>query len=133
MQQPQKILALDYGTVRVGVALSYGSLAEPLLVLPNTETLIAEIQNLITEHQVTMILVGISESKTMERTIAFVAELKLQVNVPVELTDETLSTQAARQKLQQNGKTKYQAETARVDHLAAATFLQEWLDTHPTR
>ncbi len=125
----QKILALDFGTARIGVAVSYGSLAEPLLILENNEQIFSEIQKLITEHNVEMVLVGISESKTMERTIEFVAQLKQKISIAVELTDETLSTQSARQKLQAQGKTRYEAQTARVDHLAAANFLQEWLDT----
>ena len=125
----QKILALDFGTARIGVAVSYGSLAEPLLILENNEQVFSEIQKLITEHNVEMVLVGISESKTMERTIEFVAQMKQKILVAVELTDETLSTQSARQKLQAQGKTRYEAQTARVDHLAAANFLQEWLDT----
>ena len=125
----QKILALDFGTARIGVAVSYGSLAEPLLILEKNEQVFSEIQKLITEHNVEMVLVGISESKTMERTIEFVAQMKQKILVAVELTDETLSTQSARQKLQAQGKTRYEAQTARVDHLAAANFLQEWLDT----
>lgn len=125
----QKILALDYGTTRIGVAISYGTLAEPLTILRNTESVFTELEKLIFENGVTMILVGISESKTMERTIAFVAELKQKIKIPVELTDETLSTQYARGKLEAQGKSHYEAQTARVDHLAAANFLQEWLDT----
>jgi putative transcription antitermination factor YqgF len=130
MHLSQKILALDYGTARVGVALSYGSLAEPLTILTNDATLFSQINKLVAEHAVTMLLIGISESKTMERTIQFVGQLRQQVSIPIELTDETLSTQNARQKLQQTGKTVYESQTARVDHLAAANFVQEWLDTH---
>lgn len=129
----QKILALDYGTVRVGVALSYGTLAEPITILDNSENLLTEIKKLVVEHSVTLVIVGVSESKTLERTIAFVSELKKQLTIPIELTDETLSTQEARQKLTAGGRSRYQAQLAQVDHLAAAHFLQEWLDTHPTQ
>jgi len=128
---PQKILALDYGTARVGVAISYGTIAEPLTILRNDDTLFSELEKLLVENKVTMILVGISESKTMQRTIEFVSALRGKTKLPIELTDETLSTQDARHKLVAQGKSTYEAQVSRVDHLAAASFLQEWLDSKP--
>lgn len=127
-----KVLAIDYGTKRVGIAVSYGTLAEPLTILENDDTVFARLVELLVEQQATAILVGVSESKTLERTMQFIATLKQHTKLPVHLADETLSTQSARQKLEAQGKTKYQAQTAHVDHLAAANILQEWLDTHPT-
>jgi putative transcription antitermination factor YqgF len=125
-----KILALDFGTERIGVALSYGTLAEPLKIIPNDPTTMQQIQELITEHGVTQLVVGISESKTAQRTIAFVAELKKQFSLDIQLIDETLSTQVVRKKLRETGKTAYEVSKAKVDHLAAAELLQDWIDSN---
>lgn len=125
-----KILALDFGTERIGVAVSYGTLAEPLVILPNDAAILQNIEKLITEHGVTRIVVGISESKTAERTIAFVAQLKKQFDLDIQLVDETLSTQVVRKKLRETGMTAYEISKTRVDHLAAAELLQDWLDSN---
>lgn len=128
MKDYQKVLGIDFGTKRIGIALSYGSLAEPVEIFANDSELFSRIQRLIKQHKVETVVVGISESKTAEKTIAFVAALEKHVAVPVVLADETLSTKDARAKLQQQGMNAYQADKAHVDHLAAAGILQEWLD-----
>ena len=129
MTEFEKVLAIDFGIRRVGVALSYGTLAEPLEIIANDEQLFERIVALIAEHGVQKIVVGISESKTAQLTMQFVIALEKQVAVPVVLADETLSTQQARRKLIERGATGFQADKARVDHFAAAEILQEWLDS----
>jgi RNase H-fold protein (predicted Holliday junction resolvase) len=69
--------------------------------------------------------VGLSENQMAEKTREFVTYLKRSVTVPIELYDETLSTKSVRNKLAEANRSQRQ----RVDHLAAAEFLQEWLDT----
>ncbi len=125
----QKVLAFDFGTKRIGCAVSYGSLAEPLEIISNNDQKFARIQELIEEYGITQIVVGISENKSGERTEDFVAELKKVVAIPIELVDETLSTQVVRKKLQERGVSTWLATNKKVDHLAAAELLQEWLDT----
>lgn len=127
-QHPQKVLALDFGTERIGVAISYGTLAEPLVILRNDESILTELKSLIEEHRITQLVVGISESKTAERTIAFVAQLKEAFTIPIDLADETLSTQVVRKKLLETGRPLSEVQKTRVDHLAAAELLQDWLD-----
>lgn len=129
MNEFVKALGIDFGIRRVGVAVSFGTLAEPLEILTNDLHLFEKIAELVTTHHAQVIVVGISESKTAQKTIAFVTELEKHVTVPVTLVDETLSTQSARQKLQQKGMSVYEADKVHVDHLAAAGILQEWLDT----
>lgn len=127
----ERILAFDFGTKRIGCAVSYGTLAEPLEIIPNTDEKFSRIQELVKEYSVTHIVVGISENKSAERTEDFVKELKKYVPVPITLADETLSTQVVRKKLQERGVSTWLAANKRVDHLAAAELLQEWLDTQP--
>ena len=129
MTEFRKTLGIDFGTKRVGLALSYGTLAEPLQILANDDQLFAALQQVIAQHKVQSVVVGISESKTAEKTVSFVTELEKHLSIPVYLTDETLSTKDARAKLQAQGMNAYQADKAQVDHYAAAGILQEWLDT----
>lgn len=120
----QKTLALDFGTIRIGCAISYGTLAEPLLVLANTPEVFEKILGLIKTHSITQILVGISESTSAERARAFGETVQKRTGLPVIFADETLSTHSARRKLREQHKV-----IKVVDHYAAAEFLQEWLDS----
>lgn len=119
----QKILALDFGLQRVGVAVSHASLAEPVTILTNDATLLSKIKELCQEHGVTRLVVGLSEGKMAELSRAFAQEVSAQLNLPVDFIDETLTSRTVTDKLHAAGKRR-----ARVDDLAAAEFLQEYLD-----
>ena len=97
-----KVLALDYGSARTGVAVSdpSGVIARPLTVVervgtkPGIERLLA----LIAEEQPEQIVVGLpltlrgEHGKQARETEAFVARLRESVTAPVELFDERLTT-----------------------------------------
>ncbi len=129
MFQDKVILAIDYGTRRVGLALSRVGLAEPLKVIANDSGAIGEITQICQQKGVKLILVGLSEGQMAQKTKKFVQKLKAELEVPVQLTDETLSTQEARQKLIK-AQAKQKKRKGPVDHFAAASFLQNWLQTH---
>ncbi len=120
-----KVLAIDYGTVRVGIAVSAGTLADPLTVLSNDGQLFQSILRLCEEHEVSLILVGISENIMAEKTKIFVAELEKHTKLPIKFMDETLSSHSVHEKLQSAKKSKRSGD---IDHFAAAEFLQIWLD-----
>jgi putative transcription antitermination factor YqgF len=120
-----KTLAIDYGTVRVGVAVSRGSLADPLIVLSNTDTLVPVLKAIIADEEAELLLVGISENEMAKKTQAFVEKLRTEVSIPVFTTDETLSSKTVHHKLHLAKKSK---RSGAIDHYAAAEFLQEWLD-----
>lgn len=124
MQTP-KVLAIDYGTVRVGTAVSVATLADPLEIIPNSPQLFERIVQICTDHDIEHIVVGLSENEMAEKTREFVSRLKQHVSVPVELIDETLSSYAVHQKLKTAKKSK---RSGNIDHYAAAEFLQAWLD-----
>ncbi len=129
MSADKIILAIDYGTRRIGLAISRVGLAEPLTVIANAPSAIDEIVELIKAEEVTLVLVGVSEGEMAQKTKHFVTLLEARVEAPVELTDETLSTQKARQKLI-NAQAKQKKRQGPVDHFAAASFLQDWLRIH---
>lgn len=122
-----KVIAIDYGTVRVGLAVNRGSLADPLLVLPNTEKLFPALLSVFAQEAVTLIVVGISENEMAEKTRLFIEKLRQHTSIPIIVTDETLSSKTVLQKL---ARVKKQKHSGPIDHFAAAEFLQEWLDIH---
>ncbi len=124
-----KVLALDYGSARTGVAVSdaTGTLARPLEVVRRaaTEVGLARIAALAAEHEVGRIVVGLPLTLRGERgaqvreTERFVAALVGVVSVPVETYDERFTTALAGQSGSSN---------APEDARAAAVLLSGYLD-----
>ncbi|NMC35827.1 Holliday junction resolvase RuvX [Candidatus Beckwithbacteria bacterium] len=125
-----KYLGIDYGLSHIGLAISDGYLAEPHSQLPNLsdEQSAEYLAKLCQEEGVGKVIVGISESKMAERTNDFIATLKAHVKIPVLLTDETLSSQEALQKLIQAG-AKRKKRQSKTHQTAAAIILQNWLES----
>lgn len=128
MNKKLPTLALDYGTKRVGVAISRGTLAEPLAILENSDTLIDQIKEICEQEKVGLILVGLSENKMAEKTKTFARRLEQQINLPIEFVDETLSSYKTHEKIKKSH-IKKSKRAQPIDHYAAASFLEEWLET----
>ena len=128
-----RILALDYGSSRTGVAISdaSGTLARPVSVVRKaaSEKGLAEIAALVTENDVERIVVGLpltlrgEHGKQAAETEVFVTALRGLVTVPVETADERFTTALA----QRFG------GSAPQDAAAAAHLLQSWLDAEARR
>ena len=132
-----RTLALDYGSRRIGVALSdpTGTLARPLPFFPATSDakLAREVSALAEKEQVGTILLGLprhmngSLGEAAARVQAFATALGQATAVPVRLVDERLSTVQASRQMQETGhNTRHQR--GRVDSEAAAVLLQAYLD-----
>jgi len=121
------LLGIDYGTQRIGVALSHASLSEPLTILPSNHNAIATLNDLVIKHNIEKIIVGLSENEMAEKTKAFIEELKKIVHVPIEFVDETLTSFEVHSKFaeKEKGKRKYKGP---IDHYAAAEILQMYLN-----
>ena len=132
-----KVLGLDYGGRRIGVAVSdpQGSMAFPRRVIVRTsrEKDVAVILRLAQEEEVERIVVGLPISldgaphAQAQRVEAFCEELRRHSPVPVETWDERFSTFEAEHALREAGVQPSQ-EKGRVDAAAAAIILQGWLD-----
>ena len=100
-----KVLALDYGAVRTGVAVSdaTGTIARPLGVVARAATQdgLAELRALVLEHDPARVVVGMPLTLRGERgeqaleTEAFVEALRGAIEVPVETYDERFTTALA--------------------------------------
>lgn len=134
-----KVLGIDYGTKRIGVAVSYGSLAEPLMVINNAgsektdnhiviESALHEIAGICQVERVVEIVVGVSEQEMAAKTAHFAKLLQDFTHLPVCLSDETLSSQAAERKLRE-AQAPRRKRSGKIDHFSAALILEEWLET----
>ncbi len=120
-----KTLAIDYGTKRVGLAVSYASLAEPLMILDNDEQLFKNILQLIQNHHIKQIVIGLSENEMAEKTRRFALLLQEKITLPIYFNDETLSSYQVHQFLKLH---RLKERQGPIDHLAAAVILQNFLD-----
>jgi len=125
-----RILGIDYGLKKIGLAISEGELAEPLGVINairNTQYAIRKIKAICDKDGIEKIVVGISEGKMAEKQRKFGRELAKITSLSVEFQDETLTSQDAIAKMIQAGKRrKFRRQFQ--DAVAAAIILQSWLD-----
>lgn len=130
-----RILGLDHGDVRIGIALSDPTafLASPLGVIKNSRTAAAEVASLAKEHQVEKIVVGLprnmngSFGPAAEKVRAFMQQLKEKTEIPIVEWDERLSTVSAHKALREAGLNGKRRKSV-VDQAAAQIILQNWLD-----
>lgn len=128
--QPQRFLCLDFGLARVGCAISYGTLAEPLEVIPNNEHLFTHIEKIIKHYGVTDLIVGVSEMEMAEMSKEFGQKLSQHTKLPVHFQDEALSSVEVQKLLREKSVGKKQ-HRGPIDHFAAAQILDRYLDDHP--
>lgn len=117
-----KLLGIDFGLKKVGLALSDGFLVEPLGVVRNKN----QIKRICQEQGVEKIVIGLSEGKMAEKTKRFGQKLKLITGLPVDYQDETLSSQEAKKLMVKIGKP--QKKRRDQEHaIAAALILRHYL------
>ena len=132
-----RILALDHGTKRIGVAVSdeTKTIAQPLEYIsaePFADFL-ERLKKLLAEKEADLVLIGLprnmdgSYGPAAQKVEAFVAVLKSAIAVPIKMWDERLtSTMANRVMIQGNVRRDKRKE--KVDAMAAAILLQSYLD-----
>lgn len=131
------VLAVDVGTVRVGVAASdpHRILASPVETVPapGLERVVA----LIAEREAVEVIVGLptslsgaSASASAQMARDWAALLIAQVEIPVRLVDERLTTVSATAALRASGRSAKQSRSV-IDQAAAVALLQGYLDTAP--
>jgi putative Holliday junction resolvase len=136
-----RILAVDPGEKRLGIALSdpTGTIAGPLTVIQHVSRVIdaAAIAQLAGENGAVRIIVGMAlgpdgEMTPNARHAAHLAEtIREQTSLPVELWDESGSTQAARSARIAMGVSR-RKRSGHLDEIAATVILQSYLDSQPS-
>ncbi len=117
-----RILSIDWGEKRIGLALSEGSFAEPYGVVSSFE----ELHQVVKKEGVDQVLLGLPEGKHEKQVRELSKRIKKELKIPVRLRSEVLTTQQALEKAIESGKSKKARRT--LDALSAATLLQEYLD-----
>jgi putative Holliday junction resolvase len=122
-----RVIALDYGSARCGVAVSdpTGTLATPLepILRPNTRKGFNRLLATIRAHEPGTVVVGLPlslsghDSAQTREARAFAETLRNALNLPVELYDERFTTALAQQR----------PGTSAEDSRAAAVLLEDWL------
>lgn len=126
-----KILGIDYGRKKVGVAVSEGRLAEPWKVIRvnNFEEAIRKVLQVLQVLQVEKVIVGVSEGEMVTEQKEFGENLQKYLKIPVLFQDETLSTYEAK-KLSISAGMKRIKRKEMEDAFAAAIMLQSYLDQY---
>lgn len=120
-----KILGVDYGRRKIGLAISEGILSQPLKVIrfSSFEDAVKKTREVQKEFGADKIIVGISEGEMGEESKKFAREAH------AETFDETLSTHEA-QRLSREGNVGRQKRKNLEDAYAASIMLQSYLDTY---
>lgn len=126
-----RYLGIDYGTKKVGLALSDegGAMAFPYEVWPNDDAFLAKLEALIEEKEVGEIVIGHSKDQTGQdnpvqaQIETLVTDLTLAVGLPVYLEPEQYTTQAA---------LRIQGRSEKTDASAAALILDSFLTKRAT-
>ncbi|NNG76953.1 Holliday junction resolvase RuvX [Acinetobacter sp. ANC 4277] len=135
LSQPQLIMAFDFGTQKMGMAVGQSLIesANPLALFPMKDGIPNwdELLKIVKQHQPTLFLVGLplnmddSESELSTRSRKFARRLRHQTNIETLMVDERLTTREARDELghyQAQGRGKKLS----ADSVAAALFIESW-------
>jgi putative Holliday junction resolvase len=137
-----RILAVDYGRRRIGLAISdpTGTIATglPTLEVRGVADAVARIVNARTELGFNRVVIGLPLRSTGEagematEVLAFAEKLRAALGVPVETLDERFSSSEALRMLHQTGR-KLKGNKGHVDRLAAEVLLRQFLEMLPPR
>jgi len=131
----KRVLALDVGNKRIGVAYSdpLGISANPLPYIPNDEKVFEKIKDLIDEYNIGKVVIGLpltlkgEEGEQAKITREFAEKLKEHIpDIDIEFVDERFTTSLAEQHLRET--TKKSKRKKKLDSVAAVYILKTYLD-----
>ncbi|MCD6181668.1 MAG: Holliday junction resolvase RuvX [Candidatus Cloacimonetes bacterium] len=130
-----RILAIDFGTVRIGIAISdpLRIIARPYRVLANSDSFFDELRTIIARENVGEVVLGLplnlageDTDKTREVRV-FEEKLREEISLPVQFFDERYTTVEANSALKKLGYS-FREERAVIDMVAASILLQSYMD-----
>lgn len=132
-----RILGIDYGLRKIGLAISEGVLAEPLLIISNPRkasprgkqlSVIGKIAGICQKYGVEKIVIGLPEGKVATKVKGFGPKVAELTGLPVIYQDESLTSKEAVAKMIEAGKKRKDRQRLE-DAIAAAIILQSYLDS----
>lgn len=137
----RRFLAIDYGSVRIGLALSdpMKIIASGYRTIPNDAATLDTLLSVIAEQDVERIIVGNPLTlkgeigAKAEEVALFVTRLKEKTALPVVMVDERFTSVMAQRSIRTMGvkKSERKNNKGKVDEIAAAILLQGYLDANP--
>ena len=134
-----RILGIDHGTVRIGLALSddMGMFANPLKTLDTSPVVEEEIATIVQQKRIGEIVIGMplrmsgERGSAAERVEKFAERLRrvLPDDFPIAFADERLTSSAAERSLGFEGKRLDREQKKLIDQVAAVAILQDYLNT----
>lgn len=122
-----RLLGVDWGESKIGLALAESGLASPLATVATSEG-VEKIKKIAEEEKIEKVVVGISEKESAEKARAFGEVLAKVLKVSVDFSDETLTTQEALEKAAEAGIPRKKRKEME-DAYAATLMLQNYLDS----
>jgi putative holliday junction resolvase len=139
MQSERRILGIDYGSRRVGLALSdpMGIIAQPIDAVKQSDRLIVDLRRIVEREHVQVMVVGMplnlkgQTAQTAQEVQLFVDRLRTEFQMQIATWDERFTTTIAQQTMITMGtkKKERQQKNGRIDSMAAAVMLQNYLDS----
>jgi len=136
--QKKRILGIDYGTVRIGLAISdeLGLLAHPLETFPaqDAQVAIKHIKKLAQDSKIEELVIGLPKNMdgslgdAAQRVAEFTQQLAATTGCKIHTWDERLTTVAAQRALRESGKNTKKSRKV-IDQVAAQMILQGFLDS----
>ena len=142
MVEKGRILALDYGAKRIGLAMSdpFAVIASGCGTITNDEKSVAEIGEIIENNSVVAVIIGMpyslsgEESRTANEVRRFMDILQKSIDIPIIAVDERFTSVLAANTIRQMGigKKKRERNKGKIDELAAVHLLQGYLQSPST-
>ena len=125
-----RLLGIDFGRAKIGLAVSEGFLAEPYSVIryEDEKEVLEKIKVLVDKEKIDKVIVGVSEGKSAEEATSFGEKLR-ELGLEIIFFDETLSTVSA-QELSREAGMKRKKRKALEDAFAASVMLQSFLESN---
>jgi putative Holliday junction resolvase len=132
-----RIMGIDYGAVRVGIAISdpMQIIARPYKVINNDNDLLDKINSIIKKENIGKIILGLPlnlAGEDTQKTIEvrdFAEKLKKSISIPVILWDERYTTVEANEALQEMGYNIHESKDV-IDKVAASLILRNYLENN---
>ena len=137
----KRILGIDYGSRRIGIAVSdpLRIIAKGVSVVENSPGAVKQIREIAREYDVEKIIVGMpytlkgEKGRSAADVESFIEQLKTVIVEEIIVWDERFSSQSAHETLLTMGvRKKARRSKERIDEMAAAIILQGYLDSRAT-
>jgi len=138
MNNETRIMGIDYGEKRIGIALSDPLLtfAYPFITLQNDSSFLLNLSKIISEKKIIKVILGLpsdrfkSSKELSQKVLELKSEIETKNKIEVILWDEEYSSAIAKEKVMESvTKKSRRKEKDLLDRHSAAVILQEYLDT----